>query len=55
MILLIFLLILDTEVSLCYIHEGNESHFHVQSTGLHPPELLILLGGVELQIEIKNK
>ena len=42
MILLIFLLIYDTKVSLCYIHEAIVSHFYDLSRGLYPIFTFIL-------------
>ena len=47
--LLIFLLIYDTKVSLCYIHEAIVSLLTQKSTGLYPPELLILSGVTKLR------
>ena len=52
MILLIFLLLYDTEALKCYIHEAIVSLLIQKSTGLYPPELLILSGVTELRLNV---
>ena len=52
MILLIFLLIYDTKVSLCYIHEAIVSLFHILSTHANTYNRFYFHGGIELQTEL---
>ena len=54
MILLIFLLIYDTKVSLCYIHEAYHLFFHVLTTGAISYIRFYFIGGIDIQIETKN-
>ena len=52
-ILLIFLLIYDTKVSLCYIHEAIVSLFHVLSRGQYPIFIFILSAVLSFRLRLK--